>query len=131
MGLFDSISNTVLGKFMGGTQGNVAGIATELLNEHGGLSGLLDKFKKGGLGDVALSWVGKGENLPITAEQVSSILGNSTIANLAEKFGVSPETMSAQLAEHLPAIVDKVTPSGEVNAGANVNLTSILSSLMK
>ncbi len=132
MGLFDSIAGAVLGKVMGGgEQGGIAGIASELLNQNGGLSGVLDKFKQGGLGDLAASWVGKGENLPISADQISSVLGSGTLAGLAEKFGISPDTLSAQLAQHLPGMVDKVTPDGEVNAGSNDMLTSILGSLMK
>lgn len=131
MGLFDGIANTVLGKFTGGTPGSIAGVANELLNENGGLSGVLDKFKESGLGGLAASWVGKGENLPISAEQISSVLGSGTIATLAEKFGITPETLSAQLAEHLPTMVDKVTPDGEVNAGSDGMLSNILSSLMK
>lgn len=131
MGLFDGIANTVLGKFTGGAAGSIAGVAKELLNENGGLSGVLDKFKESGLGGLAASWVGKGENLPISAEQISSVLGSGTIATLAEKFGITPETLSAQLAEHLPTMVDKVTPDGEVNAGSDGMLSNILSSLMK
>ena len=131
MGLFDSIASTVLGKVMGGNTSGIAGVASELLNEHGGLSGMLDKFKQGGLGDLAASWVGKGENLPISAEQISSVLGSGTLAGLAEKFGISSETLSAQLAEHLPGMVDKVTPDGEVNAGSNDMLSSILGAFAK
>lgn len=131
MGLFDGIANTVLGKFTGGAAGSIAGVAKELLNENGGLSGVLDKFKESGLGGLAASWVGKGDNLPISAEQISSVLGSGTIATLAEKFGITPETLSAQLAEHLPTMVDKVTPDGEVNAGSDGMLSNILSSLMK
>ena len=131
MGLFDSIASTVLGKVMGGGQGGIMGVASELMNEHGGLSGMLDKFKQGGLGDLAASWVGKGENLPISAEQISSVLGSGTLASMAEKFGISPETLSAQLAEHLPGMVDKVTPDGVVNAGSRDMLSSILGAFKK
>ena len=131
MGLFDSIASTVLGKVMGGGQGGIMGVASELMNEHGGLSGMLDKFKQGGLGDLAASWVGKGENLPISAEQISSVLGSGTLASMAEKFGISPETLSAQLAEHLPGMVDKVTPDGVVNAGSSDMLSSILGAFKK
>ena len=131
MGLFDSIANTVLGKVMGSGQGGIADAASELLNENGGLSGILDKFKQSGFGDLAASWVGKGENLPISADQISTVLGSGTLASLAEKFGISPDTLSAQLAEHLPGMVDKVTPDGEVNAESEDMLSNILSALKK
>jgi uncharacterized protein YidB (DUF937 family) len=115
----------VLGKVMG-DKGGMAQIAIEMFNQHGGIGGILDKFKTGGLGDVAASWVGKGENLPISADQISSVLGNGAIAEMAAKFGISPETLSAQIAEHLPTVVDKMTPNGSVEADSGNLLTTVL-----
>ncbi|MES2636415.1 MAG: YidB family protein [Pseudomonadota bacterium] len=125
MGLFDSIAGSVLGKF-GGEQGGVAQAAIDLFNQNGGLSGILEKFKEGGLGEVAASWVGTGENLPISAEQLSSVLGNGAIADLAAKFGINPETLSAKIAEHLPRVVDLLTPDGEVPAESGNVLSAVL-----
>ncbi len=128
MGLFDSIAGAVLGK-VGGEQGNMAQVAIDLFNQNGGLNGILDKFKEGGLGEAAASWVGTGENLAISPEQVSNVLGDGAIADLAAKFGISPETISAQIAEHLPRMVDKLTPDGEVPAESGGLLSTILGML--
>ena len=128
MGLFDSVAGAVLGK-LGGSQGGMAQVAMEMFNQNGGLSGVLDKFKQGGLAEQAASWVGKGENMPISAEQISSVLGNGAIADMAAKFGISPETLSAQIAEHLPTVVDKMTPDGEVSEGSGGLLSSVLGML--
>ena len=128
MGLLDSIAGTVLGKF-GGDQGSMAQIALEMFNQHGGIGGVLDKFKAGGLGDVAASWVGKGENIPVTANQISSVLGSGAIAEMAAKFGISPETLSAQIAQHLPEVVDKMTPNGAVEADSGNLLNTVLGML--
>ena len=128
MGLLDSIAGTVLGKF-GGDQGSMAQIAMEMFNQHGGIGGVLDKFKAGGLGDVAASWVGKGENIPVTADQISSVLGSGAIAEMAAKFGISPETLSAQIAQYLPAVVDKMTPNGAVEADSGNLLNTVLGML--
>ena len=125
MGLLDSVAGAVLGK-LGGQQGGMAQIAMDMFNQHGGLNGVLDKFKQAGLGDAAASWVGKGENLPISADQVSSVLGSGAIAEMAAKFGISPTTLSTQIAEHLPNLVDKMTPNGEVTADSGNLLTSVL-----
>ncbi len=125
MGLLDSVAGAVLGK-LGGEQGSMAQVAMEMFNQRGGLSGILDKFKAGGLGDVAASWVGKGENLPISADQISSILGSGTIAEMAAKFGISPEVLSAQIAQHLPTIIDKMTPNGQVEADSGNLLSTVL-----
>src|SRR5688572_29967888 len=101
MGFLDNIAGAVLGK-MGGEQGSMAQAAIELFNQNGGVDGVLEKFKASGLAEQAASWVGNGENLAISAEQISSVLGNGAIADLAAKLGLSPETLSAQIAQHLP-----------------------------
>lgn len=129
MGLLDSVAGAVLGKVLGGNQGGMAAIAMELLNGNGGIGGLLSKLQSAGLADAAASWVGKGENMPISADQITSALGSGQLAEIAAKFGISPDVLSSQLAEHLPGVIDKVTPDGEVNAGSNDILGSILGML--
>ena len=129
MSLFDSIAGAVMGKVMGGEQGGMAQVAMEMFNQNGGLNGILDKFKEGGLADVAASWVGKGENLSISAEQISSVLGNGQIAEMAAKFGITPEVLSSQIAQHLPSVVDKLTPNGEVTADSGNLLSTVLGML--
>lgn len=128
MGLFDSVAGAVLGKMMG-DKGGMAQVALEMFNQNGGLTGILDKFKEGGLAEEAASWVGKGENMPISAEQISSVLGNTAIAEMAAKFGIDPDTLSSQIAEHLPTVVDKLTPDGEVNDNSGNLLTTVLGML--
>ena len=129
MGLFDNIAGAVLGK-MGGEQGGIAQAAMEMFNQNGGIAGVLDKFKAGGLAEQAASWVGKGENLPVSAEQISSVLGNGAIADMAAKFGISPETLTAQIAQHLPTVIDKMTPNGTVE-GESGNLLSTVLGMLK
>ena len=128
MGLLDSVAGAVLGK-LGGQQGGMAQIALDMFNQNGGLGGVLDKFKAGGLGDAAASWVGKGENMPVSADQISSVLGSGAIAEMAAKFGIDPATLSAQIAEHLPTVVDKLTPNGEVESESGGLLSSVLGML--
>jgi uncharacterized protein YidB (DUF937 family) len=128
MGLFDSVAGAVLGK-LGGEGGGMAQVAMEMFNQHGGVGGILDKFKEGGLAEQAASWVGKGENLPVSAEQISSVLGSGAIADMAAKFGIDPATLSAQIAEHLPTVVDKLTPNGAVEADSGGLLSTVLGML--
>lgn len=128
MGLLDSVAGAVLGK-LGGQQGGMAQIALDMFNQNGGLAGVLDKFKAGGLGDAAASWVGKGENLSVSADQISSVLGSGAIAEMAAKFGISPETLSAQIAQHLPTVIDKMTPNGAVEADSGNLLSTVLGML--
>ncbi|HNZ55873.1 MAG TPA: YidB family protein [Methylophilaceae bacterium] len=133
MGLFDGVAGAVLGKVLGGgqagDQGGLTAIALELFNQNGGIGGILDKFKEGGLGDAAASWVSLGENLPVSADQVASVFGNSAITDLAAKFGISPDVLTSQIAQHLPEVINKVTPSGTVSEESGNLLTSILGML--
>ena len=128
MGLFDSVAGAVLGK-LGGEQGNMAQAAMEMFNQNGGLSGILEKLKASGFAEQVASWVGTGENLPISAEQISSVLGSGAIAEMAAKFGITPEVLSSKIAQYLPVIVDKMTPDGEVSANSARLLSTVLSML--
>ena len=125
MGLLDSIAGAVMGK-LGGTEGGMAQIALDMFNQHGGLNGVLEKLKTNGLGDQVASWVGTGENQAVSPDQISSALGSSQIAELAAKFGISPDVLSGQLAQHLPDVINKLTPHGEVPTDSGNMLTSVL-----
>jgi uncharacterized protein YidB (DUF937 family) len=80
----------------------------------GGLGGLLDKFQKGGLGNVANSWVGPGQNQPVAPNQLGSALGPDIIKTIAQRSGLSEEDVTKQLSQVLPGVVDKLTPSGRL-----------------
>jgi uncharacterized protein YidB (DUF937 family) len=80
----------------------------------GGLGGLLDKFQKGGLGPVVDSWVGPGQNQPVSPGQLGSALGPNIIKMLAQQSGLSEEELTKQLSQILPGVVDKLTPAGRL-----------------
>ena len=118
MGLLDSITQ-IAGQAMsagqGGSQSSLLQGVFALVSQHeGGLGGLLQSFKDKGLGEAAASWVGTGENLPISGAQIQSVLGSSALGDLAAKFGMSSEDVSGRLSELLPQVVDKLTPAGKV-----------------
>jgi len=90
----------------------------------GGLGGLVKQFEQGGLGDVAKSWIGSGQNQPISSNQLSSVLGPKIIEVLAQKTGLSGQELTSQLSQVLPGIVDKLTPHGRMPTQSEVtNLT--------
>ena len=89
-------------------------VAEELAGFSGGLSGLLDKVKEGGLGDIADSWVSKGQNLGISADQVKSLMDPERLKGIAEKLGISVDMAADKLAAVLPGVIDKLTPDGVV-----------------
>jgi uncharacterized protein YidB (DUF937 family) len=75
---------------------------------------MVQAFKDKGLADVAASWISTGKNLPISPEQIQSVLGNSRIQEIAQKLGLSSEAASSQLSQMLPQVVDKLTPDGQI-----------------
>lgn len=102
--------------------------------QSGGLSGLVEKIAAGGLADQVASWVGKGENLPISAEQIQEVLGSPFVKGLAEKFGINTADVSGSLASMLPQVIDKLTPDGEVpgdNQLLEIGLAGLKSLLAK
>ncbi len=130
MGLFDSVAGAMLGK-LGGEKGAMAQAALELINQNGGIEGVLQKFKDSGLAEQAASWVGKGENLSVSAEQIMQVLGSDTVSDIATKLGLSSDYISTKVAEYLPQVIDKMTPDGEVDNNSGNLLTSILGMLNK
>jgi len=117
MGLLDGVLKSVTEKFLGGEGSNpLLEMVGNLLSgpQAGGLSGLIQTFNSKGLGNVISSWVGTGENLPISGQQIQEVLGREQIQQMAEKLGTSKEEVSGGLASLLPQIIDKLTPNGSV-----------------
>ncbi|MBS0353649.1 MAG: DUF937 domain-containing protein [Proteobacteria bacterium] len=118
MGLFDQVVGAVMsGQTADGAANPLLAGIMQLVNDPqiGGLAGLVQAFQNGGLGEIAKSWVSTGQNLPISAEQIQSVLGSSgLLQNLASQFGLNSEQVSGQLAELLPQVVDKLTPNGTI-----------------
>ncbi len=116
MGFLDEMASKAIGSVMGSSNNPIASHIMDAINQQpGGLTGLMQNFHDKGLGSIASSWVGMGQNLPISAEQIQSVLGNSgMMQQLCAKAGISPEEASSHLAQYLPAIIDKLTPQGKV-----------------
>ena len=112
MGLLDSVVGTSGGQQQNSVMSLVMGLLTN--PNGGGLAGLLKQFQVSGLGNVADSWVGTGQNLPISAGQIQNVFGSEQIQQMAAKAGIAPEELSGQLANLLPQAVDKATPDGNV-----------------
>ena len=89
----------------------------------GGLGGLLDKLQKGGLNDVVNSWVGSGQNQPVSHNQLGPALGPDIIKALAQRSGLSEEEITKQLSQVLPGVVDKLTPAGRLPTLAELSET--------
>ncbi|HVR06413.1 MAG TPA: YidB family protein [Thermoanaerobaculia bacterium] len=80
----------------------------------GGLAELAQAFERQGLGHVLGSWLGPGDNLPISGPQLQSVLGAQQLAQAAQRLGLPPAASASALAAVLPAVVDHLTPSGSL-----------------
>lgn len=120
MGLLDDALKTA-GAAPGGdrSQSSLATAALSMLsdNQSGGIKGLAEKFAANGLGHVVSSWIGTGQNLPISPEQLQAVLGSEQVQAIAAKAGISPDEAKAGLAQILPQVVDHLTPNGQVPQG--------------
>jgi uncharacterized protein YidB (DUF937 family) len=133
MSLLDSVLGAVTGKTEGATEANpLVGILGTLLTQPGGLQGLMSKFSQAGLGNVFSQRVSTGPNPPISGDQIQKVLGSDQIKALAAKLGVDPAQASQVLAQHLPAIVDRLTPEGKIDPTANIqqSLSSLIPSVL-
>src|SRR4051812_33380404 len=109
-----------LGSLLGGGGGNsspIGAIVQMLLDHEGGVSGLVNHMQQGGMGDLVSSWLSNGHNLPISGDQISSILSSGQLQNLAAQFGGNQQEAADAVAQHLPNIIDKLSPDGTVPQG--------------
>ena len=105
MGMFDGILGGIVGAGM-------VSVVNSILEQHGGLQGVVGEFEKNGLGPTVRSWVGTGPNQPISPEEVHKALGPDLLRQLAEKSGLSEQDLAQKLSHVLPQAVDKLTPNG-------------------
>jgi len=97
-----------------GAQGGLMAILLKLLQQNGGLGGLLQQFQHAGYREQADSWVSTDRNLPINGDILSQVLGSGQIDAIAEQLGMSHREASDQVASALPDVVDQMTPQGTV-----------------
>ncbi len=96
----------------------VTAMVSKVLEQHGGVQGLVSQFEKNGLGSVVQSWVGTGANQPVQAIQLQTVLGSDMMQTLAAKVGMTPDEVASKLAQFLPEAVDKMTPNGTLPTAA-------------
>ena len=140
MGLLDGL----LGGLMGGASdprrggGGLGGMGTaaiiavvlQLLQRIGGLGGLLQQMQRSGLGAQGQSWVGTGQNMPISPDMLSQIFGQGQIEDIARQLGLSHDEAATSVAQALPHVVDQMTPAGSVPPDSDDLVSRTLQELM-
>jgi uncharacterized protein YidB (DUF937 family) len=115
MGILDTLlQNVVVGTQQG--QGSMLQVALQLLQQNGGLPGIISKFEHGGMADHVGSWVATGANMPISGAQLQEILGSGSIGEIAQRLGMSHGDASSGMAQVLPQLIDALTPAGQIPA---------------
>jgi uncharacterized protein YidB (DUF937 family) len=118
MGILDSLENSpVFKSALGQLETAVVPVVlSEVLGNggQGGLSAIVAKLQQAGFGDQVKSWIGNGQNLPITAEQLQQVLGSDAVKQLAARFNIPVDQLARVLAQQLPTAVDHASPDGKL-----------------
>jgi uncharacterized protein YidB (DUF937 family) len=96
----------------GGLGGAIAGLLAN--RQAGGMNGLVESFAAAGLGHVVQSWIGTGANQPVAPQDLHRALGDDRVQAMSAQTGMSAAQLLPLLAQHLPGIVDRLTPTGQV-----------------
>jgi uncharacterized protein YidB (DUF937 family) len=103
--MFDGLLGGIVGAGM-------VSVINGILEQHGGLQGVVSQFEKNGLGATVQSWIGTGANQPISPDEVHRAIGPDLLQQLAAKSGLSVQELTQKLAQVLPQAVDRMTPGG-------------------
>jgi uncharacterized protein YidB (DUF937 family) len=141
MGLLDGLLNSVLGQMGGAQQGGQPGInaqpgnpmlqmVLQLIQQNGGIGGVLQRFQQAGHGGATQSWLTPGApNVPISGDVLQQVLGSGALAEIAQQFGMSPQHAADSVAQALPGVVDHMTPAGTVPADDGDQVSQVLAQL--
>jgi len=132
MGMLDGLLGSLMGGMQqggGAQQSPLMQIALQLMQQNGGLPGILGRFQQAGYGAQADSWVSTGQNQPISADALSQVLGHGQLAQIAQQLCMSQGEAAGGLASVLPQLVDRMTPHGQVPADHNDMVAQALAML--
>jgi len=111
-----NLAQGMLLKKLGGNNAAIGGVLNSLIG--GGnkmdIGGLLSGMKEKGLGDVADSWTGDGDNAPISADQLKDVLGAEKISAAASELGTDEGSLLDSLKDAIPQMVDQGSSGGSL-----------------
>jgi uncharacterized protein YidB (DUF937 family) len=79
-----------------------------------GVGNTVRDIERSGHGEIARSWVDRGPNRSITSEKLEAALGEDGIRDLMQQTGMERDDLLAALSEHLPRVIDHLTPEGRL-----------------
>ena len=110
MGIFASIVEAFANPDMGPSSLTTALGKTSL----GSLAGIVTQLQQGGLDKQVQSWLGSGNNLPVTVDQLRGALSDQHVQQIARELGLPVDNTLQFLAQHLPAAVYQASPNGTI-----------------
>jgi uncharacterized protein YidB (DUF937 family) len=155
MGLLDGILGNVLGASLGGNRtqsqtqdplssilGGLTGrgggtgnillqLALSMLQQQGGLEGVLGKFRQAGMGAQADSWVGTGRNMNISPNQLEQVFGSGALNDIASKLGMPQDQAGSAMSQVLPELINQLTPQGKVTPDSENSVAEGLEALAR
>ena len=137
MGILDGLVGNVLSGMMTGSSSNASAqqnnpllqMALQILQQNGGVGGLVERFRQAGYGAQADSWVSTGQNMPINADMLQQVLGSGALRDIDSQLGDAPGAAAGGLASILPQIVDRMTPQGQLPGGEDDPVAQALAML--
>jgi len=117
MGLLDSVIGVLSGVHSTTASGDSLQAVLRMLADDGdgpGIDGLRERFEGHGLSQVWASWIGHGDNLPISPDELQRVLGSDTLDDISHELGMSHRAAADRLSQMLPYVLDKLTPQGRV-----------------
>lgn len=131
MGLLNSMASALMsGASQAQVQSKLLPAVVQLVNGFpGGLGGLLERFREGGLAEVVSSWMSSGPNLPVQASQLSAVLGKSALGELVSKSGLNESVVLEGLQQLLPALIKQSSAGGVLQTDKPLDLSSLLANV--
>ena len=123
MGILDMLTNTLNAQAQPGqpqpaganpSAALISEVISVIESRPGGLGGLLQSFQQNGLGHLVESWIGTGQNLPVSADQIRNTLGTDATARIAQATGIPQAEVEGHLTAVLPQLIDHLTPNGQL-----------------
>ena len=111
------ILNKLTGLLKGTKKGGVAAVVEALIDQFGGIQPLVEKLQSSGVADQLSTWVGTGDNSPVSTAKIEDALGSDAISGVAQKLGIDKKEAAAKISVTLPKVIDRLTPAGKLPEG--------------
>ena len=115
----------------GGGSGLLLQLALAMLQQNGGLDGVLGKFRQAGMGAQADSWVSSGQNMNISPDQLQQVFGSGSLNDIASQLGMSQNQAGSTMSQMLPELINQLTPQGQVTHESDDSIAAALESLSR